>query len=102
MKALKIIGWVIVGITFFAGTLLLVALILSSLWNWLMPYLFSLPEINLWQAIGIFILSKLIFTPGFGKGHDKPHHHSKKDWKKVFAQKCRDRSSSETISHEVL
>lgn len=31
------------------------------LWNWLMPELFGLKEINFWQAIGIQILAYLIF-----------------------------------------
>ncbi len=84
MKALKITGWVVVGITFFALTLYLVALILSSLWNWLMPDLFNLPEISLWQALGIFILSKLIFTPGFGHGKEDQSPRRKKDWKDKF------------------
>ena len=26
------------------------------LWNWLMPYLFNLPTINIWQTMGLILL----------------------------------------------
>jgi len=32
-----------------------------SLWNWLMPDLFGLRAIGFWQALGLFVLSKLLF-----------------------------------------
>lgn len=31
------------------------------LWNWLMPVLFHLPTINIWQAWGLIILSNFLF-----------------------------------------
>lgn len=31
------------------------------LWNWLMPVLFGLCKINFWQALGINILSAILF-----------------------------------------
>lgn len=36
------------------------------LWNWLMPLLFKLPVISFLQAIGLLVLSKILF--GFGRG----------------------------------
>jgi hypothetical protein len=44
----------------------LAGLVIMSLWNALMPVIFHLGVITFWQAIGIFILSKILF--GFGKG----------------------------------
>ena len=38
-----------------------VGFLVMGLWNWLMPALFSLPKIGFWQALGLFILSKLLF-----------------------------------------
>jgi hypothetical protein len=32
-----------------------------ALWNWLMPPLFGLHVITIWQAVGILILSKILF-----------------------------------------
>ena len=49
----------------FIGLLCIIAVILGYplmlLWNWLMPELFSLPIISFWQAIGLNILSSIIF-----------------------------------------
>lgn len=44
----------------------LAGLVIMSLWNALMPVIFHLGAITFWQAIGLFILSKILF--GFGKG----------------------------------
>ena len=35
--------------------------IVLLLWNWLMPYLFQLPIITYWQALGISFLCGLLF-----------------------------------------
>ena len=50
-----------------------VGLVVMSLWNWLMPALFGLRLITFWQALGLFLLGKLLFggfrgRPGCG-GH---------------------------------
>src|SRR5260370_38385746 len=47
--------------------------VVMSLWNWLAPAVFGLHTISLWQALGILILSKILFggfrgRPGYG-GH---------------------------------
>lgn len=56
---------------------LLVAAVLSfavmSLWNWLMPALFGLHTISFWQALGLLVLSKILFG-GF-RGPRGPHMH---------------------------
>lgn len=54
----------------FAGAAFTFALML--LWNWLMPVIFGLTAITFWQALGLFVLSKIIF----GKG-SKPNWHNK-------------------------
>lgn len=48
-----------------------------SLWNWLMPKIFDLPTINIYEAIGLLMLSKLIFGFTFFKkrcGCHRKHH----------------------------
>ena len=45
--------------------------VIMSLWNWLMPALFGLHVIRFWQAVGILVLSKILFggfRPRFGPG----------------------------------
>ena len=57
---LKIIAFVLVATVVVGG-------VVTLLWNWLMPHLFNLPQITYWEALGILILSKILFG-GF-KGH---------------------------------
>jgi hypothetical protein len=49
--------------------------LIELLWNWLMPALFGLRTIGIWQALGLFLLSRILFG-GWG-GPDKHHryHH---------------------------
>jgi hypothetical protein len=63
-KALAITGGIIAG----AGLLCLCGFAMMWLWNWLMPKLFSLPEIGYWEAWGILILSHILFR-GFHGGN---------------------------------
>ncbi len=37
------------------------------LWNAIMPLLFNLPIITFWQAVGLLVLSRLLF--GLGRSH---------------------------------
>ena len=49
----------------FLGMIAIVIVILGYplmlLWNWLMPTIFGLPEITLWQAIGLNLISTILF-----------------------------------------
>src|SRR5512140_23820 len=53
---------------FIAGFALFVLLV-RLLWNWLMPPIFHLPAITYWQALGVLVLSKIIFGFGGGGGY---------------------------------
>lgn len=72
-KGLRIVGMTIAGVAFAVVFALVFGLLVKVLWNWLMPMLFSLPQITYWQAFGIVILVKLLFG-GFG-----PHHRDHSD-----------------------
>ena len=37
------------------------------LWNWLMPALFELPQLNFGQALGLLLLSRILFGGLFGR-----------------------------------
>lgn len=56
----------------------LTGLVIMSLWNWIMPAVFGLGMITIWQALGMFILGRLLFG-GFKKhrhwGMMKPYHY---------------------------
>lgn len=55
-------GFVVLGVFL----VFLFGYVVMLLWNWLMPEIFGLTEVTYWQALGILLLSKLIF--GFGGG----------------------------------
>ncbi len=53
--------------------------ITMQLWNWLMPDIFGLKIITYWQALGLLILGKILFSGFGGKGGNKCGHHG--GWK---------------------
>lgn len=61
MKFFEVIGMIVVGF----GTLVLLSLVFAIptyyLWNWLMPLLFGLKTVTLFQAWGINALTSCLF-----------------------------------------
>jgi hypothetical protein len=84
MKALTVLKYVgigILGVGFIIGVIFGV----QALWNWLIPELFHGPELNFWQTVGLFFLSKILLT-GVAPGPQRSH---KKDWKRKCPDKFR-------------
>ena len=73
-KFLKICGITIMGLAIAGLFALAFGLLLKALWNWLMPAIFGLGAITYWQAVGLFILAKLLFT-GLHGHHGSHHEH---------------------------
>ena len=73
---------ILFGIVF----IVLLSVIVFLLWNWLMPVIFGLHTINIFQAFGILVLSKILFL-GF---HRRPgpynHFKAREYWKKRFEE----------------
>lgn len=67
---LAVAGWIILGLMAFAAFALIIGCGIMWLWNWLMPSLFGLSTINYWQAVGMFVLAKILFG-GFGNHPNK-------------------------------
>lgn len=68
--------WAVKGLTMALFAALFVTIfgfVVMLLWNWLMPALFGWRPIGFWQAIGILVLSKILFG-GF-HGHHGRHMH---------------------------
>ncbi|MBL7817453.1 MAG: hypothetical protein JNL70_20775 [Saprospiraceae bacterium] len=101
-KGLKMAALVALYIVFF-GTFVM------ALWNWLMPELFNLPMISFSQALGLFVLGRIL-TGGFkimgmsteSKEHweQKKHMYEKwqgmtpderERWRDEWREKCRSR-----------
>ena len=46
---------------FVAAVILVFGVVVMSLWNWLMPSLFGWRVINFSQALGLFVLTRILF-----------------------------------------
>lgn len=64
MSTLKILAFVAIGILAF----LAVAYVVMRLWNWLVPGAFNGPRLQYKYALGLLLLSRILFGGGFG-GH---------------------------------
>lgn len=62
----------IVAIVAIAGGVIGGAVML--LWNWLVPPVFGLETITFWQALGLFVLGRILFGGLRGFGHRHRHH----------------------------
>ena len=70
------------------GFVFLMGLAVMLLWNWLIPSIFAgASSITLIQALGLLILSKILFG-GWGRGCGGHYrHHKRGHWKKRFQEK---------------
>ena len=53
----KVLGVIALGILIAC----LLAIPVYFLWNWLMPVIFGLVKITFWQAVGLSVLTSLLF-----------------------------------------
>ena len=64
-----------------AAGIFLFGFIVMSLWNCLLPGIIGVGTITFWQALGILILSKILFGNFHGgHGHSRYHHHYGREW----------------------
>lgn len=99
----KKIGWIIGGVILAVFLAFIFGYFVMLLWNWIMPIIFGLPEIDYWLAFGIIILARLIFG-GIGHGHsdnNKSSHH-KRYYSSKFKRKFKpgDCSSDKWMMYE--
>ncbi|MCY7350984.1 MAG: hypothetical protein LH606_09980 [Cytophagaceae bacterium] len=89
--------WIRRGLKFFAFGLLfmtLASLAVMGLWNALLPALFAVPAIGFGQALGLLVLSRILFG-GFGRGGwgGRPGGHGawrgdgRADWKQKMEER---------------
>jgi hypothetical protein len=68
VRALKMLLFVAVASVVFG-------FVIKYLWNWLMPGVFGLHTITYWQAVGLFVLSKILLggfhRDGGGRGRQR-------------------------------
>lgn len=71
-----------VKIAFFALIAVAIAtFVVMSLWNALMPNIFAVKAITFWQALGLLVLSKLLF------GGFRPYGGAGRHWKRRMAER---------------
>lgn len=87
-KGIKILKIVAVAVL----CLLLLGLVTMSLWNWLVPVLFNGPVISFWQALGLFLLAKILFG-AWGGG--RCHKGGPSSWKHKYHEKLSSMSPEE-------
>lgn len=63
--------------------------LVMHLWNWLLPPLFGLHMITFWQALGILLLSRILFG-SWGSGGGKGRSRRREKWDKMTPEE-RDR-----------
>jgi len=74
--------WILKGIVFVALMVAIFGMTTMLLWNWLVPVLFSGPVITFTQAIGLLLLTKILFwTVG------KDNHHHKGPWRPYWKKR---------------
>jgi hypothetical protein len=56
-RILRVLKFMVLAALFIA----VFGFVVMRLWNWLMPALFGLHPIHFWQAVGLLILSKILF-----------------------------------------
>lgn len=61
MKVLSVIKKMLIGFFLVVLVSVIIAFPIMWLWNWLMPVIFGLVEINVWQALGLSLLSSVLF-----------------------------------------
>jgi hypothetical protein len=82
-KGLKIFLFGLLGVFF----VVLLGYVTMMLWNWLVPALFAGPVITFWQALGLWVLSKILFGGFGGKRWGGGGHYSHSPWKQHYYQK---------------
>jgi hypothetical protein len=82
LRGLKILLLVALAATVFG-------FVVMWLWNWLMPFLFGLRAISYWQALGVLVLSRLLFGGFHGR------HGFRGDWRMRLIRRWEDMTPEE-------
>ena len=71
-KIIEIIIAFLITISIFAIVLFGLGFIVMLLWNWLMPVIFGLTTITIWQSFGLILLSSFLLRFKILIDHEKP------------------------------
>ena len=79
---IKIVGMIFFGAIAITGLAILFGFVIMWLWNGLMPDVFGLTTITYWQAVGLFILLKILLGGCGSRGSKKSSKNSNNECKK--------------------
>ena len=71
-KIIEIIITFLITISIFAIVFFGLGFIVMLLWNWLMPVIFGLTTITIWQSFGLILLSSFLLRFKISIDHEKP------------------------------
>ena len=71
-KIIEIIIAFLITISIFAIVFFGLGFIVMLLWNWLMPVIFGLTTITIWQSFGLILLSSFLLRFKISINHEKP------------------------------
>ena len=74
MRAIKIAFFAVIAVA-------IASVAVMSLWNALMPNIFAVKAITFWQALGLLVLSKLLF------GGFRPYCGAGRHWRRRMAER---------------
>lgn len=94
VKVLKGIAMVIV----MAGV---VGFVVRELWNWLMPGLFGLHTVTFWQALGLFVLGKLLLGGFHRHANGRWHGGGQRYWRREMRDRWEGMSEEERERFQV-
>ena len=95
-RATRILRFVFFGLL----ALAVFTFVVMQLWNWLAPTLFGWRAITYWQALGVLILSKILFGGFRGPGHHMRWRHrmmerwqhmtpeEREKWRESMRERC--------------
>ena len=61
----------------------LFGIIVQHLWNWLIPAIVGWHAITFWQAVGLIVLTKILFGGFRGRGSTNWRHRMAQRWEKM-------------------
>ena len=71
-KIIEIIITFLITISIFVIVFFGLGFIVMLLWNWLMPVIFGLTTITIWQSFGLILLSSFLLRFKISIDHEKP------------------------------
>ena len=88
-----ILGILLISVSMFFVIGMILSIPLCLLWNWLMPFIFGLPKLNLLQTFGLSVLISLLAPRKIDLNKKEKHSNYNEDLNKNLEDLLQDLSS---------